>query len=213
MRLGALMVFLFLVSCKQDTKESFKNLAGKSISCENFVNLYDTTQVLDKKTEMSIGFLNGRIYLFASVATEDINFQYETRDTCIWKDPCVEFFIDPGADGLDYYEMQFNAKPQVWDLKLKSSQAPVNAPENMLSWDIGDRFGHSRVKGTINDPSDKDEYWTLTAGIEWEKIAEGIPKKGDKWAYNFMRVDYDKNNEATYWVAKSTVYYTAGNPQ
>jgi len=71
-------------------------------------------------------------------------------------------------------------------------------------WDFGGNFEISEISGTKNDASDVDEFWTIEGIINWDKIAEGKPKKGDRWAYNFMRVDYDDNNSPMYWVAKST---------
>jgi len=99
--------------------------------------------------------------------------------------------------------MQFNVSPQIWDLKLVSSLSPINAPQNMREWDIGDSWKVMST-GTINDPKDKDEEWVLEGHISWDKFPEGKPQPGDRWAYNIMRVDYDSKDQPTFWVAQPT---------
>ncbi len=179
---------------------------GRFVSVSRFVNLHDSTQVLEQKTIVGfeIDFQKNALHLTAYLEEEDIRYRYTKRDTCIWKDPCIEFFFDPGADGLDYYEIQFNAYPQVWDLKLKGTGTRVNAPDNMIDWDIGENFGLQKRSGTPNQSNDKDAFWSIVATVDWNKISEGKPKTGDTWAYNFMRVDYDEKGVPTYWVAAPT---------
>lgn len=199
---------------KVDGPAADSGVINREIVVERFVNLYDTTEILQAETYVSlqINSLGGFVFN-AMLEEEDIRYKYTTRDTCIWKDPCIEFFFDPGADGLDYYEMQFNAKPQVWDLKLRTSKAPINTPENMIEWDIGDNWGIHKIQGIPNDSSDEDQSWSIFGSIPWDNIAEGKPKKGDKWAYNFMRVDYDQYGNPTYWVAKSTGKQNIHHPE
>jgi len=209
MRVAYIFFLIFTsFSCKSPEEEArqaaFTGDQFTRLEGETFLNLYDTSDTLSDETY--IGFLldsNGILFL-AKMHEDDIKYNFVTRDTCIWKDPCAEFFIDPGADGKNYYELQINAKPQIWDLKLKSNQPPINAPGNMLEWDIGDNFGNAKTWGTPNDDSDIDKYWQIVGSISWEDFAEGRPKKGDRWAYNFMRVNYDKQGQPSYWVLKST---------
>ena len=99
--------------------------------------------------------------------------------------------------------MEFNAGGHLWDLKLKSNQPPINAAENMLPWQIDDTY-KVEVEGTPNDSRDQDRYWLISGRISWDKIAEGRPQEGERWAYNFMRINYAQDGRATYWVAKST---------
>ena len=173
------------------------------IKCDYFVNLFDSTQVLEEKTVVSLNFEEDELKFSAWIEEDNILYKFTQRDTCIWRDPCIEFFLDPLADGIDYYEMEFNAGGHLWDLKLKTSQPPINSPSNMVPWDIADTY-NVKIDGTANDSRDQDNNWILSGRIRWEQILEGRPKKGDKWAYNFLRVNYDKAGRATYWVAQST---------
>jgi len=192
---------------------------GRRICADRFISLMDTTRILADETNacFNIDFQKNALHFYAKLTEDDIRYKYDTRDTCIWKDPCIEFFFDPGADGIDYYEMQFNAAPQIWDLKIRHNIGPINAPENMITWDIGNNWGIQKFIGTANNASDTDEFWTLVGTVPWDRISEGKPKSGDVWAYNFMRVDYDGAGHPTYWVAhptgKNMIHYPENWPK
>ena len=52
------------------------------------------------------------------------------------------------------------------------------------------------VKGTINDPSDTDEYWTVEIAFPFKGMAEHAgtdcpPADGDQWRINFSRVEWE----------------------
>ncbi len=206
MRYFFILCGLLFVACKVERQlipAAAAPFSGKIIKCDRFVNLYDTTQILMKATTVALHMDSIGITFSAFLEEEDIRYKFTQRDTTIWKDPCIEIFLDPDADGLNYYELQINAYPQVWDLKLKSSKPPINSEENMLSWDIGTNFGIAKLDGIANDNSRKDKSWSVVGTINWETM-DGIPYIGDRMAYNFMRVDYDENGNPSYWVAKST---------
>ena len=60
-----------------------------------------------------------------------------------------------------------------------------------LSWDSGVRSA-VKFKGTINNPSDQDEEWTVEMAIPISKLANVPrvpPKKGDQWRFNLYRLD------------------------
>jgi hypothetical protein len=206
MRYCLLVSILLLFACKVERQlipAAPIPLSGIVIECDRFVNLYDTTEILKKKTTVALYMDSIGITFTAFLEEEDIRYTLTNRDTTIWKDPCIEIFMDPGADGLNYYELQLNAYPQVWDLKLKSSKPPINAKENMLPWDIGTNFGIAKLDGIPNDNAKKDRSWSVVGTIDWATM-DGAPYVGDRMGYNFMRVDYDDKGKPTYWVAKST---------
>ena len=201
-----LLVLVLYCSCKAERQripKSDDHFGEMRIFCDRFVNLYDTTEILQQNTEISL-FLDSTAITFSSfVEEENVRYSHTTRDTTIWKDPCIEILLDPGADGLNYYELQMNAYPQIWDLKLKTSNPPINAPDNMLPWDIGTNFGRTKLNGIPNDSTQKDKSWGVVGTIDWNTM-DGVPFIGDRMAYNFMRVDYDSLGKPTFWVAKST---------
>ena len=201
------MLFL-MMGCQSKSPKKLINsevvqLDPYVIHCDHFVNIFDTTQVLTDKTIVTLYFDQEELRFTAELEEDNIQYKFTQRDTCIWRDPCIEIFLDPLADGVDYYEMEFNAGGHLWDLILMTSQPPINAPSNMRSWDIADTYS-VKLDGTANDSRDKDNQWSLSGSIDWGQIKEGRPQNGDRWAYNFLRIDYDNSGRATYWVAKST---------
>ncbi len=166
--------------------------------------LYDLagTGLESNQTEVTISFDEAGIKFTAVLEEEDIRAKLNKHDTLIYLDPCIEFFLDPGADGKDYYEVEINALGYGWALKLATNNSPLNAATNMSDWNIRQSYS-TKVYGTLNDDADKDKKWVANLECRWSDFAEGAPQTGDVWAYNVMRVDYD-GITPTYWVAKPT---------
>jgi len=199
---------VFFSACKLDSsaKKSRpleQELSTASVTTTKFYDLRDSSKLCPYATVGAYEFIPEGLQFFCSLSEKDIRYTFSKRDTTIYLDPCFEFFLDPGADGLDYYEFQFNARPAVWDLKLKTAKGRINAPSNVEEWDLGNNW-EIKIMGTLNDDSDEDRLWSIYGIIPWEYISEGPPVSGDLWAYNFMRVDYNENNEPIYWAAYPT---------
>jgi hypothetical protein len=114
------------------------------------------------------------------------------RDAVIFMDNNFEIFIDPNGDTHNYYELEVNAKGTFWDLMLtmpyRNGGFPIDA------WDIkGLKIGID-IQGTLNDPSDIDEGWTVEIAIPWNVLLEatrgGMPQEGTQWRVNFSRVEW-----------------------
>ena len=114
------------------------------------------------------------------------------RDAVIFMDNNFEIFIDPTNDTHNYYELEVNAKGTFWDLMLtkpyRNGGSPIDA------WDIkGLKIGID-IQGTLNDPSDIDNGWTVEVAIPWSVLTEvnrgRIPEPGSQWRVNFSRVQW-----------------------
>lgn len=117
------------------------------------------------------------------------------RDAVIFMDNNFEIFIDPDGDTHNYYELEINALGTFWDLLLTKPYR--NGGRAINAWDIkGLKIGIS-VNGTLNDPSDTDEGWTLEVAIPWSVLMEtmpgNMPNNGDQWRLNFSRVQWHTN--------------------
>jgi len=192
-------LFVFLHSCTLERPD-----INKRIVIDRFVNLFDTTEVLQDETKMTLIFDSTGVQFYALVAEDNMRAAFMQHDTTIYLDPCVELFLDPGADGKDYYEFEINAAGYGWALKLKTNDSPLDAPGNISNWEIPYNYEAKPLLGTINDNSDVDTKWQATMITSYKSFSEGRPQKGDVWASTFLRLDYDHNNNPTYWVAKST---------
>jgi hypothetical protein len=116
------------------------------------------------------------------------------RDSIIFQDNDFEVFIDPDGDTHAYAELEMNALNTVWDLLLirpyRDGGPAVHA------WDIQGLKTGVNVRGTLNDPSDRDKAWTVEIALPFAVLKECIPGKpdrpaaGDQWRVNFSRVEY-----------------------
>ncbi|MEA1875876.1 MAG: carbohydrate-binding family 9-like protein [Bacteroidota bacterium] len=134
-------------------------------------------------------------YLFIAVEIEEPHVwaTITERDAVIFYDNDFEVFIDPDGDTHHYSELEINAFETVWDLMLTMPYRDFGYAVD--AWDIaGLKVGVS-VQGTINDPSDVDQGWTIEIAIPFNIIEEcapydDVPSPDDFWRINFSRVEW-----------------------
>ena len=115
-----------------------------------------------------------------------------------------EVFIDPDRDHHNYYELELNVLNTIWELTLEKpyrNGGPAIDPTNLP----GLLTAVSNV-GSVNDPSDIDEYWTVEIAIPFADLhnyrkpnppvsSKSRPDVGDRWGINFSRVHWDHQVE------------------
>lgn len=149
-------------------------------------------------------------YIAAELEEPQVWAKLRQRDTIIFQDDDFEVFIDPDGDGLHYYEFEINAFNTVWDLlMLRPYRNNITGqPVNLFNWNIPDWQTAVTVQGTINNPTDVDQGWTVEMAIPWSALQEMArpkrrPKDGAQWRLNFSRVDWHMKVEGgTYVKAK-----------
>jgi predicted metalloprotease with PDZ domain len=117
----------------------------------------------------------------------------KAHDSVIFKDNDFELFIDPDGDNHEYYEIEINALNTVWDLLLKKPYRDGGPAIN--EWEIPGLKTAVHVEGTLNDPTNIDQTWSVELAIPWKALAEfshrpAPPKDGDQWRINFSRVQW-----------------------
>lgn len=134
-------------------------------------------------------------YFAAKLEEPHIWAKLTERDAVIFYDNDFEIFIDPDGDSHKYYEFEINAFNTQWDLIIAK---PYRDEDNVAlnGWDINGLQTAIGIKGTLNDPSDKDEYWTVEVAYPWKALAEfanvpSPPKNDDQWRVNFSRVQWE----------------------
>jgi ketosteroid isomerase-like protein len=116
------------------------------------------------------------------------------HDAVIFHDNDFEVFIDPNGDNHEYFELELNALNTAWDLFLPKPYKDGGTADN--SFEFAGMKTAVHVQGTINDPRDKDEGWSVEIAIPWSAMRKHArrplpPRHGDYWRVNFSRVEWE----------------------
>ncbi|TXB66515.1 carbohydrate-binding family 9-like protein [Phaeodactylibacter luteus] len=133
------------------------------------------------------------LYIAAELEEPHLWATYDQRDMVIFHENDFEVFIDPDGDGHHYYELEINALGTIWDLML--TRPYRDGGKALDAWDIRGLQSAVKCYGTLNDPSDKDEKWTVELALPWNVLEEaaahaGPPEDGEIWRANFSRVQW-----------------------
>ncbi len=154
------------------------------------------------------------LYVAAWLEEPDVWATHTERDAAIYQDNAFEVFIDPDGDTHNYYELEVNALETIWDLMLLKPFR--DGGPSVSAWDIRGLKVRVRVHGTLNDPTDTDEGWTVELALPWAVLEEAAhgrrpPRAGEQWRLNFARSQWsaevvdgsyrkDPDRTADWWV-------------
>lgn len=133
------------------------------------------------------------LYVAAQLEEPDVWGSLTQRDTVLFYDNDFEVFIDPTGTTHNYYELEVNALETAWDLMLLTPYR--DGGPAIDAWDIRGLEVGVHVRGTLNDPSDTDEGWTVELALPWSVLEEAAPegrppRAGEQWRLNFSRVQW-----------------------
>lgn len=116
------------------------------------------------------------------------------HDAVIYHDNDFEIFLDPANNTHNYLEFEINALGTVWDLYLSK---PYRDPGHTIldNWEFAGMKTAVHVEGTLNNPDDTDQSWSVEVFIPWESIyqvvrGKKIPLPGEQIRVNFSRVQW-----------------------
>lgn len=132
-------------------------------------------------------------YIAAELEEPHVWGTITNHDAVIFQDPDFEVFIDPDGDSHEYYEFEMNALNTGWDLRLTKPYKDGGSALN--SWEIPDLKTAVHIQGTLNNPTDRDQGWTLEIAFPWKALGEftrqpAPPREGDQWRVGFSRVEW-----------------------
>ncbi len=133
------------------------------------------------------------LYIAAEMEEPHVWGTLTKHDEVIFQDPDFEVFIDPDGDSHAYFEFEINALNTGWDLFLPKPYKDGGPAQN--EWEIPGLKTAVRVKGTLNDPKDRDEGWSVEIALPWKVLGAqaghaGPPLEGEQWRVGFSRVEW-----------------------
>lgn len=132
-------------------------------------------------------------YIAADMEEPHVWATLTEHDSVIFHDNDFEVFIDPDGDAKRYFEFEINALNTTWDLYLPLAYRDGGSADN--SWETH-AITATHIRGTLNDPSDLDEGWSVEIAFPWKCFAGNAgmpcpPRIGDVWRVNFSRVEWN----------------------
>lgn len=151
--------------------------------------------VPERRTEIKVVYDSSYLYIGARLQEDHIWGTLQEKDDIIFHDDDFEIFIDPDGDGHNYLEIEINALNTVWDLFLLFPYRVKGKHNHIMNWEIKGLKTAVYLEGSINDPSDQDQFWSVEMAVPWSALVpfaspKDIPREGDYWRINFSRVDW-----------------------
>jgi hypothetical protein len=164
-----------------------------AIWTDDFVDISDTINPTPKhKTKCRMLWDDEYLYVAAYLEEPDLWATLKNHDDIIYNDNDFEVFIDPGNDASNYFEIEINALNTVMDLFMLRTYkrgGPVN-----MKWNTVGMKSAVYLKGTLNNNTDKDKYWTVEMAIPYSCLKRpnrvSQPVVGATWRINFSRVQW-----------------------
>ena len=146
-------------------------------------------------TRMKLLWDDDFLYVTARMEEPHLWATLTERDAIIYHDDDFEVFLDPDGDGLAYYELEINALGTEFDLFLDKPYRDGGSAD--IPWDMPGLKTAVSLNGSLNDPSDLDEGWSVEIAIPWADLrspgareAGQPPEVDDVWRANFSRVEW-----------------------
>ena len=175
----------------KDNEDSWK----KSIFSEDFIDIEGIIKP-KQKTNVKMMWDEKFLYIFAKLEENHIWGNITERDKVIYYNNDFEVFINPNNHVFSYGEIEINALGTEWDLFLNKPYRLKGKADS--KWNIKGLKSAVFINGTINNPYDIDNYWTVEMAIPIKEISQlkdpfdySYPKLNDIWRINFSRVNWD----------------------
>jgi hypothetical protein len=144
------------------------------------------------RTEAKMAHDRDFLYVAFKAYDEDVWGMLTERDSATYTEDVLEVFFKTHLDRDPYFSFEMNVRNAVMDAFVRKR----NAAGSILRWSQWDCAGlkmAAKVKGTVNNWTDRDEYWILEVAIPFTSIPTlggSAPVKGSRWLFNLARFDY-----------------------
>lgn len=163
----------------------------KAEPSQTFVDIEgESKPVPAQKTWVKMLWDDTNLYIGACLEETNIVANLTQRDTIIYHDNDFEVFLDPDGDGLNYYEIENNARGVVFDLTLDKPYR--SGGSFFIPWNCEGLQLAVSHDGTLNKTSDTDKAWYVEMAIPFKALKRDFtdPRDLKVWRINFSRVEW-----------------------
>jgi len=144
------------------------------------------------------------LYVAFECQDSDIVATITERDGELWREDCVEVFIDANGDGMSYVEYEVSPLGVFYDAALADYRPSIDWVKDLAHLDlqhslecytVRDSPMAVAVNGTLNDSSDTDSGYVVELAISWADLARGTnasrlpPRDGDLMGVGLYRIN------------------------
>ncbi|MCB9787573.1 MAG: carbohydrate-binding family 9-like protein [Deltaproteobacteria bacterium] len=145
-----------------------------------------------RMTQVRAVWDDSALYVAFTVRDDDVWNDQTGRDATLWEQDVVEIYLDPGADGRDYVELQVSPTGEIFDAWFETHRTPA-WPEAAKKLTLSGMQAKVEVDGSVNQRDDgvTDKGWNVEVAIPWKELPgiDGAPAPGTRWGANFYRID------------------------
>lgn len=158
---------------------------------ERFVDTM-TGAVSEPEVTARLAWDDTNLYVAFEVEDDYLRADLSGDDPHLWEQDTVELMLDPGGDGLDYFELQLAPSEEIFDTRFERRRFPP--PFGRSQWSSELR-GATVVRGTLND-DESDEGYTAELAIPWASFAPNErPSAGQEWRIALYVLDARPNGQ------------------
>ena len=144
---------------------------------------------ITRKTTFRVLYDDAFLYVAFRADDPDVWGSLKNKDDSIYNEDVVEVFLDADADGKTYNELEVSPHNVNFDASFVTRRSDLPAA---MKWESGMKSAVF-IKGTLDDDSDTDEYWTVELQVplaNLTSVPHVPPQKGDRWRFNAYRLDH-----------------------
>ena len=125
----------------------------------------------------------------------DVQATFTNRDSNFWDEEVVEFFVAP-KELKRYFELQWNPLGGVYDSIVQNQINEKGVSTNYIgdtSFTAKGMTSAVKIKATVGNSSDKDEFWQVEVMIPFAALGQSPPRPNVVWRANFYRFNREKD--------------------
>jgi hypothetical protein len=141
------------------------------------------------KTRARLVWDDDALYFAATMTDTELRAFGTKHNDRLWLGDVFELFFKPYADRPEYYEFEFNPRSAILELPFPKrgfdfATLAARPPQGCQAVAV--------VDGTLDQPGDRDQGWTVEGRIPWSIFAPtgGRPEPGASWRFALCRYDY-----------------------